>query len=139
MTAVMEQLASGTTAITQTPQQKEETATLYTKYQVAVIKGYCGLRDMAAIPIIWARFQTSKHTEDHRNGTEINHGVFFLKETIEDIVKLRPNPGDGHHTLKTAKRGVSILACLPRKQNEILSWKCRRHVSTCCRDVDNVF
>ena len=74
----------------------------------------------------------SKHTEDHRlnlekkmrewstiHGTDIDHGVFFSKETIEDIVKLRPNPGNGHPTLNTAEKGVSILACLPRTQNEI--------------------
>jgi hypothetical protein len=129
---VVERLATGTAAAATAAPQKETTATVYTEYQVAVIKGYCGLRDTGAIPVIWALFQTSKHTEDHRlnlekrmrewsaiHGVEIDHGVFFSKETIDDIVKLRPNPGDGHPTLKTAERGVSILACLPRSQNEI--------------------
>jgi hypothetical protein len=132
MAQVVERLASGAGSNATPAQQKDGTALIYTDYQVAVIKGYCGLRDTGAIPIIWALFQTSKHTEDHRlnlekrmrewatmNGVEIDHGVFFSKETIEDIVKLRPNPGDGHPTLKTAERGVSILACLPRSQNEI--------------------
>lgn len=125
-------MRAGTTANSQAAQQMEAATTLYTDYQVAVIKGYCGLRETAAIPVIWALFQTSKHTEDHRlnlekkmrewsmlHGIEIDHGVFFSKETIEDIVKLRPNPGDGHPTLKTAEKGVSILACLPRTQNEM--------------------
>jgi hypothetical protein len=70
MAQVVERLAAGTTAITQQPQQKDGTATMYTEYQVAVIKGYCGLRDTAAIPVIWALFQTLKHTEDHRLNLE---------------------------------------------------------------------
>ena len=132
MAALVEHLAAGSTASNQTPHSKEGSTTIYTKYQVAVIKGYCGLRETAAIPTIWALFQTSKHMEDQRlnlekrmrqwstlNGTEIDHGVFFSKETIEDIVKLKPNPGDGHPMLKMAECGVSILACLPRMQNEI--------------------
>ena len=44
----------------------------------------------------------------------IDQSTFFLKETIEDIVKLRPNPGGATASLKTAERGTSILACLPR-------------------------
>jgi len=142
MAQVVERLAAGTTSITHPAQPKEGTATVYTKYQVAVIKGYCGLRDTGAIPTIWALFQTSKHTEDHRlnlekrmrewstlNGTEINHGVFFSKDTIDDIVKLRPNPGDGHPTLKTGERGVSILACLPRSQNDIEAIRIREQAA----------
>jgi hypothetical protein len=142
MAQVVERLATGTAATTHPSQQKESTTTIYTDYQVAVIKGYCGLRDTGAIPIIWALFQTTKHTEDHRlnlekkmrewstlNGIEIDHGVFFSKETIEDIVKLRPNPGDGHPTLKTAERGVSILACLPRSQNEIETIRIREQAA----------
>jgi hypothetical protein len=101
MAQVVERLASGTTAITHPAPPKDGTATVYTEYQVAVIKGYCGLRDMGAIPTIWALFQTRKHTEDHwlnlkkrmqewstMHGTEIDHGVFFSKDTIDDIVAM---------------------------------------------------
>ena len=54
--AVVECLAFGTASITQGSQSKEGVATLYTEYQVAVIKGYCGLHDTAAIPVIWTLF-----------------------------------------------------------------------------------
>lgn len=76
----------------------------------------------------------SKHTEDHRLnldkcmkewsaqlGIEFDQGVFFSKDTIDDIVKLPPNPGDGRPRLKTEEKGISILACLPQTQHEIES------------------
>ena len=134
MTTVIECLVSGTASITQGSQSKEGVAMLYTYYQVAVIKGYCGLHDIAAILVIWALFQTSKHTEDHRlnlekwmkersgqHRIEIDHKIFFSKETIDDTVKLRPNPADEHWMLKTAGKGVSKLTCLPCMQIEIES------------------
>jgi hypothetical protein len=112
----------------------EAAPSLYTEYQVAVIKGHCGMRETASIPVIWALFQTTKHFKDHRlnldkrmkewlaqNGVEIDHGVFFAKDTIDNIVKVRPSPGDGHSTPKAAKNGVRILACLPRTQQDIES------------------
>ncbi len=74
---------------------------MYTNYQVAVIKGFCGLRETNVIPVIWVLFQTSKHTKDRllnidkqmkvwsaQRGIKIDHGVFYPKETIDDIVKL---------------------------------------------------
>jgi hypothetical protein len=142
MAAVVEKLALGTSAAAQAAQAKETAVTMYTNYQVAAIKGFCGLRDTNAIPVIWARFQTSKHTDDHRlnvdkrmkewstqRGIEIDQGVFFSKETIDDIVKLRPNPGDGHPTLKTGEKGISILVCLPRTQQEIEAIRLREQAA----------
>lgn len=63
------------------------------------------------------------------DGIEIDHGVFFSKETIDDIVKLRPNPEDGHPMLKTAEKGVSIFACLPHTQVEIESLQMREQAA----------
>ena len=84
----------------------------------------------------------SKHTEDHRLnlnkcmkewpaqlGIEINQGVYFSKDTIDDIVKLPPNPGDGYHALKTEEKGISILACLPQTQHEIESIQLREQAA----------
>ena len=94
----------------------------YSSYDMA-----CAVADKKQIPVIWGLFKTSKEVEDHRlniskcmavwakeNGIPIDQSIFFLKETIEDIVKLRPNPGGATASLKTAERGTSILACLMR-------------------------
>jgi uncharacterized membrane protein YgcG len=91
------------------------------------LMGFCGINDKRHIPVIWGLFKTSKEVDDHRlniskrmavwsraNGIPIDHSTFFLKETIEDIVKIRSNPGGATASLKTAERGPSILACLPR-------------------------
>ena len=99
----------------------------YSVYDTAALMGFCGITDKKQIPVIWGLFKTSKKVEDHRlnlskcmavwsktQGIPIDHSIFFLKDTIEDIVKLRSNPGGATASLKTAERGPSILACLPR-------------------------
>ena len=111
---------------------KEQPPKPYSAYDIATIKGYCGITNTEDIPIIWALFKTSKDREDYHlniqkcmtvwskaNGTPIDHGMFLSSDTIDDIVKLRPNPGGSSATLKTGERGISILACLPRAANEI--------------------
>jgi hypothetical protein len=54
-----------------------------------------------------------------QQGIAIYYGVFFSKDTIDDIVKVQPSLGDGHPTLKMAEKGVSILTCLPWMQHHI--------------------
>jgi hypothetical protein len=56
---------------------------------------------------------------------ETDYRVFFSKDTFNDIVRLRRNPGDGHPLLKTAKKGISILGCLLHTQNEIEALRLR--------------
>jgi hypothetical protein len=110
----------------------------YSTYDIAAIKGYCGITATSDIPIIWALFKTSKDREDHRlniqkrmavwskeNGIPIDHSIFLASDTIDDIVKLRPNPGGASATVKTGERGVSILACLPRVASDIESIRLR--------------
>jgi hypothetical protein len=62
-------------------------------------------------------------------GIEIDQGAFFSKDMIDDIVKLWPNPEDGHPTLKTAEKGISIMTCLPRTQHEIESIRLRKQAA----------
>jgi hypothetical protein len=85
---------------------KEVAIKPYSVYETAALMGFCGITDKTQIPVIWGLFKTSKEVKDHRlniakrmavwlgaNGIPIDHSIFFLKETIEDIVKLRSNPG----------------------------------------------
>jgi hypothetical protein len=111
--------ASPTTTLNQTTTSttsKDNTPKPYSQYDIALIKGYCGITATKDIPIIWALFKTSKDREDHRlnmqkrmqvwsknNGIPINHSVFLHSETIEDIIKLRLNPGGASATLKTGE------------------------------------
>lgn len=53
----------------------------------------------------------------------------FSKDMIDDIVKLRPNPGDGHPTLKMAEKGVSMFACIPCTHHEIESLQIREQAA----------
>lgn len=106
--------------------------TLYSEYTVAALKGCCRIRYATHLPPIWALFQNTKDMEDHslnlqqwmtgwaqQEGIKIDSGVFFTKDTIKDIVELRPNPAEGYASLQTAEIGVSILVCLPRSPTDI--------------------
>ena len=131
-----QQQNKGTTATGDGAEKEKASSSgkMYTAYQVSVIMGYCSITSVANIPPIWRLFQSSKDPEDHRsnirskmrewsakNGYEIDESIFFQKDTIDDIVKVKPNPADGYATLKSAEKGVSILACLPRSPDEIES------------------
>jgi hypothetical protein len=73
----------------------------------------------------WKLVKTTKETEDHRmknlyrkmaewskkTGIDINRGIFFRKDTIDDIVKLRFNQVGISATLTTCKKGISNLLC----------------------------
>jgi hypothetical protein len=50
----------------------------------------------------------------HNYCTEIDT-IFFEQKTIEDIINLRFNPGEGIAQYHTCERGVSILVCRPRR------------------------
>jgi hypothetical protein len=49
----------------------------------------------------------------HNYRTKINT-IFFEQKTIEDIIHLQFNPGEGIAQYRTAKRGILILVCRPR-------------------------
>jgi hypothetical protein len=115
-----------------TSQSKDAGGKLYSEYQIAAIKGFSGTADVTQLSPIWTQFQKTKDIDDQRcilgkymaewskvMGIEIDTGVFYNKETMEDIVKVRPNSAEGLATLKTGERGCSILSCFPRAPMEI--------------------
>ncbi len=53
----------------------------------------------------------------HNYRTEINT-IFFKQKTLEDIINLRFNLGEGIAQYRTAKRGITILVCCPRGVEE---------------------
>ncbi len=53
------------------------------------------------------------------NGVEIDRGVYFEQKSVEDIVNLRFNPGQGVTQFKSAERGLSLLICCTRTPEEI--------------------
>lgn len=109
-----------------------EKVTPYTQYQVAKLTGYCNEFDTAQLLEFLKLVKTTKETEDHRMnlyrkmaewskkmGIDIDRGIFFTKETIDDIVKLRFNSAGICATLTSCEKGISNLLCLPREANEI--------------------
>ena len=93
-------------------------------------------RDPAQLPEFWKLVKTTKATEDHRMnlyqkmaewskkmGIDINRGIFFPKDSIDDIVKLRFNPMGISATLTTCDKSISNLLCLPRTAGKIEALK----------------
>ncbi len=54
----------------------------------------------------------------HNDRKEINT-IFFEQKTLEDIINLRFYPREGIAQYRTAKRGITILACRPRGIEEM--------------------
>jgi hypothetical protein len=116
--------------------QAEEKVKAYTQYEVAKLMGYARENDPAQLPYIWKLFKTSKEADDHRmnlhremmtwsqeKGIAMDRSIFFAKETIEDIVKMRFNPVGLATSLATCEKGISNLLCLPRTAGEIEALK----------------
>jgi hypothetical protein len=68
----------------------------------------------------------SKEIDDHRMKwsqdkgiTMMDRSIFFAKETIEDIVKMRFNPVVLATSPNTCKKGISNLLCLQRTSGEV--------------------
>ncbi len=105
---------------------------MYSKNNVAALKGYCGVVDPAKIPPIWDSFQQTKEIASRRHnlrvsmkkwakqsGKEIDKAPFFTEQTIKDIVTLNFNPGEAVPTYASAQRGISILTCRPKTAHEV--------------------
>lgn len=109
-----------------------EQAKHYSTDSIAAIKGFSCTANIGEVPTIWATFQTTKNVDVHRRylhfgmeqwaraqGVEIDRGVFFEQKSVEDIVNLRFNPGQGVAQFKSAERGLSLLICRTRTPEEI--------------------
>ncbi len=101
----------------------------YDKYQLAVVRGFSHTHEFSGIQQFWALFQTTKHTETHRNNIKrkmarwanaqrppisIDRNLYITNATLKDILALRFNPGNSTADLETAEEGISILICRPR-------------------------
>jgi hypothetical protein len=101
----------------------------YDKYQLAVVWGFLHSHDLSDVQQIWALFQTTKHTETHRNNLKrkmarwadaqrppvlIDRNLYLTNTTLKDILAMRFNPGTALAELETAEQGLSILICCPQ-------------------------
>ena len=109
-----------------------ETTKVYSPDSIAAIKGFSGTGDINELQSIWATFQTTKNLDVQRrhlsygmeqwarsNGVEIDRGIYFEQKTVEDIVNMRFNPGQGVAQFKSAEKGLSLLICRSRTPEEI--------------------
>lgn len=110
----------------------EEKVKPYSTYEVSKLMGYCQETDPAQLPEIWKLFKTTKEVDDHRmnlhremaefaskEGIGIDRSIFFAKELIEDIVKMRFDPVGITGTLASCEKGIFNMLCLPRTSGEI--------------------
>jgi hypothetical protein len=111
--------------------KKEEGRTL-DEYDVAALKGWCGVEDISKVPAIWPLFKASKSIVHARSnimngmkqwsetmGVEISSNILLTEDQIKDIIKMEPNPSGCVGTSKASDRGVSNMMCLPRTIQEI--------------------
>ena len=105
---------------------------LYSKNNVAALKGYCGVVNPGGIPTIWDSFQQIWETASHRHnlrvemskwsketGKDIDKAPFFTEQMVKDIVSLNFNPWEAVPTFSSAQRGISILTCHPKLAHEV--------------------
>jgi hypothetical protein len=103
----------------------------YSTFQLAKLKGFCGVLDNCDIPPIWDYFRTTKDVDAHRtkllecmgqwareHEISITRGLYFEKSTMDEITKMEFNPGSATAYFATAEKGVSILIVRPRKGQE---------------------
>ena len=109
-----------------------DAAKTYSPDSIAAIKGFSGTADINALQPIWATFQATKNLDVQRRhiehgmeqwarklGVELDRGIYLEQKTIEDIVNLRFNPGQGVAQFKSAEKGLSLLVCRSRTPEEI--------------------
>jgi hypothetical protein len=103
----------------------------YSTFQLAKLKGFCGVLDNCDIPPIWDYLRTTKDVDAHRtkllecmgqwareHEISITRGLYFEKSTMDEITKLEFNPGSATAYFATAEKGISILIVRPRKGHE---------------------
>ena len=112
--------------------QNEDKGKIYSPDAIAALKGFTYTYDIKDLQPIWTTFQTTKTVDVHRrhlqfgmekwardNGVELDRGIYFEQKSVEDIVNLRFNPGQGVAQFKSAERGLSLLICRTRTPEEI--------------------
>ena len=105
---------------------KETGGRIYTAHQMAAIKGYSSTLNVTESSTVWPKWQKSKDVDDHRvilkgemeaftnkNKIELDDGLFYSKEAMDDMVPVRMNGTGGFPSLRSAERGCSIFADFP--------------------------
>lgn len=104
---------------------------LYDKFQMATVKGFAHVYDLADVPAIWALFQYTKHLETHKDNlrrkmqdwansparaqqVQIDRSFFIPDATMKEILSLQFNPGGMVPEPDEADSGLSILICRAR-------------------------
>ena len=98
----------------------------YTKYHMATLLGFHGMRNVSYLKSIWRMFKSTKvpnydhhrraikaemlHWEDN-NRCWIEEGVYFENNTLDDWIALKFNPGNSTALYSSANRAISILKC----------------------------
>jgi hypothetical protein len=104
---------------------------LYDKFQMATVKGFAHVYDLADVPAIWALFQYTKHLETHKDNLRrkmmawatssqrseqvtIDRSFFLPDTTMKEILSLQFNPGGIVPEAEEADSGLSLLICRAR-------------------------
>ena len=122
--AAMRQVNPTTTS---TPTKGEGAGKHYEDFDIAAIKGFCGVTEVLDMADIWGYFQTTKSSKEHRNmimtrmkkwaqenSFKIDPAIFFPLSIVEDIVSLSLNPGECIANFGSIDKGLTPMACRPR-------------------------
>jgi hypothetical protein len=99
--------------------------------QMATVKGFAHVYDLADVPSIWALFQYTKHLETHKDNLRrkmmvwatssqcseqvtIDRSFFLPDATMKEILSLQLNPGGIVPEAEEADSGLSLLICRAR-------------------------
>jgi hypothetical protein len=117
-----------------------EEAQVYSPFQLAKLKGFCGVYDNTNIPPIREYFKSTKDVDAHRtkllgemhswareNEITITRGLYFEKSTMDEMVKLDFNPGAATAYFAMAEKGMSILIVRPRRGHETADIRSKEH------------
>jgi hypothetical protein len=122
---------SGGVGVDESASLQSNDAKTYTTFQLAKLKGFCGVLDNCDIPPIWDYFRTTKEVDAHRtkllecmcqwareHEISITRGLYFDKSTMDEITKLDFNPGSATAHFTTAEKGMFILIIRPQTGHE---------------------
>ena len=127
---------------TSTAGGKDTGGRVYTAHQMAAIKGFSGTLEVTELSTVWPKWQKTKDVDDHRvilrgemeafadkNKIELDAGLFYSKEAMDDMVRVRMNGTEGFPSLRSAERGCSIFADFPRTSDAIESLRLQEHAA----------
>lgn len=134
--SISSSFASAAAALKPTPPDHDEDSyesggRPYDKFQMAIVKGFCHVYDIAQVPLIWALFQYTKNLETHKDNirrrmvewatspmlpeqVHIERSLYIPNSTLKEILTLTFNPGGILAEADAADLGISPLICRSR-------------------------